>query len=102
LHIDDGDLAMTDHLYAKDYDHPSYSQLGYHAFQDFFTFGEMIGLLPASIHKKMLALLDKSREVEAMVHRSFLKKFMKEEYLKWNFDKLKRLKTNISSRLITI
>jgi serine/threonine-protein kinase HipA len=35
MHIDDGDYALTDHLHDKDYDHPSYRQLGYHAFDDF-------------------------------------------------------------------
>jgi hypothetical protein len=62
----------------------------------------MIGLLPVRIHKMLLAFLDKSTEVEAMVQRSFLNKFMKVENLRWYSEKLKRLQKSVSGRLITI
>lgn len=96
LHINDGDFALTEHLYNGDYNHPSYRVLGYHAYDDFFTFGARMNLLPKRIHKMLRSFLDKSAQVEALTLHSFLNEPMQKEYLRLYKDKLRRLQTSIS------
>ena len=96
LHIDDGDFALADHLYDKDYEHPSFNKLGYHAFDDFFTFGEKMNLIPNRIKKMLLAFLDKTEQVETLVNNSFLNENMKAAYLHGYNDKLRRFQTSVA------
>jgi serine/threonine-protein kinase HipA len=94
IHVDDSDLALTGGLYEKDYTHPSFSHYGFYAFDDFFEFGQRIGLIPVRIKRVITALLQKQTEVELMVARSFLSDRNKKNYLETYFNKHKRLTTS--------
>jgi serine/threonine-protein kinase HipA len=94
LHIDDDDFAFENRLYADDEKAESYSKYGFHTYKDFYQFGVKIGLLPIRV-KKMLTLLTSKKElVEDYVAKSYLSNELKAQYLKFYYDKLKRLQTD--------
>lgn len=97
LHVNDGDFALTDNLYDNDYEHPSYATFGYHAYDDFYTFGIKMNLMPQRVKRILLTFLNKTEDVEGMIARSFLSDTMKTLYLHWYHDKLRRLKQSLSS-----
>jgi serine/threonine-protein kinase HipA len=99
LHIDDGDFALTNHLYDGDYEHPSYATLGYHAFDDFYTFGLKMQLMPIRVKKMLNGFLVNTDKVEEMVANSFLNDKMKWQYIYWYHDKLRRLNVSVSGLL---
>jgi serine/threonine-protein kinase HipA len=100
LHIQDGDFALEDRLYEGDYNHPSFSHYGYHAYDDFYDFGIKIGLRPKRIEAFMSNFLGKKEQVEALVKQSFLKEEMQQRYLQLYYDKLLRLKKSLSGKLV--
>lgn len=95
LHIDDSDFALSDGLYPKDYEHPSFAHFGFYAYQDFFDFGLKMGLVPKRIERFMNNFLSHEDEVKAIVARSFLSEEMQVLYLKYYTDKLLRLNARI-------
>ncbi|MCA0380674.1 MAG: HipA domain-containing protein [Bacteroidetes bacterium] len=95
LHIEDGDFALHDRLYEKDYEHPSYAHYGYHAYDDFYDFGLKMGLLPVRVQRILNSFLHKTEAVEALVANSFLSPTMRQQYLHWYHDKLRRLQTSM-------
>jgi len=99
LHIDDGDLALSDGLYPGDYDHPSFATYGHYCFDDFYEFGVRIGLVPIRIKKMIISFLNHSEKVEQMVNRSFLNDDIKLEYIKHYADKHRRLSTSLQNFL---
>ena len=98
LHIDDGDFALEDRLYEDDYKHPSFAHYGFHAYDDFYDFGIMIGLVPKRITQFLDLFSSKTIEVESLLSRSFLSDNLKSEYLKHYNDKLNRLKVSLSGK----
>jgi serine/threonine-protein kinase HipA len=96
LHIEDGDFALEDRLYEGDYKHPSYAQYGFHGYNDFYDFGIKIGLVSKRITQFLDLFLSKTKEVEALVVKSFLSQELKELYLELYYDKLKRLGTTVA------
>jgi serine/threonine-protein kinase HipA len=102
IHVDDSDLALTGGLYEKDYSYPSFKHYGFYAFDDFFEFGQRIGLIPARIKRIIIALLQKENEVPLMVKRSFLSEGNKKRYLDLYADKHKRLSTSLQNLLIAM
>lgn len=95
LHVDDSDLALTNGLYQKDYEYPSYAHYGYYAFDDFLEFGERIGLLPQRAKRMIVHFLNKTEQVENLVQKSFLNEDMKTKYVSLYKDKHKRLSTSL-------
>ncbi|MEZ5045640.1 MAG: HipA domain-containing protein [Chitinophagaceae bacterium] len=95
LHIEDGDFALEDRLYENDYKHESYAHYGFHAYDDFYDFGIMMGLIPKRITNFLHNFLTKEKEVESFVARSFLSDELKPVYLKHYYDKLNRLKCSL-------
>lgn len=95
IHIDDGDIALSDGLYAKDYDHPSFATFGHYCFDDFYEFGVRIGLVPIRIKKMLLQFIEGAEKVEQFVSRSFLNDETKSLYLNHYFDKQRRLSTSL-------
>lgn len=93
LHITDSDFALEDRLYEGDYDHPSFSAYGFHGYDDFYDFGIKMGLVPKRITQFLTLFLSKTKEVEALVAKCFLSDELKEMYLKYYTNKLKRLST---------
>lgn len=95
LHINDGDFALEDRLYEDDYKHPSFSHYGFHAYDDFYDFGILLGIVPKRVEKFMQNFLSHESEVEKLVARSFLSAELKPVYLQHYYDKLNRLKKSL-------
>ncbi len=100
LHISDGDFALEDRLYAEDFKHPSYAHYGFHAYDDFYDFGIMLGIVPKRVSQFLENFLTKEQEVESLVARSFLSEKLKPVYLKHYYDKLKRLRLSLAKRIL--
>jgi serine/threonine-protein kinase HipA len=96
LHVEDSDFALEDRLYEDDYKHPSFSIYGFHGYTDFYDFGIKIGLVPKRITQFLKLFLSNTIEVEALVAKSFLSDELQELYLKYYYDKLKRLGTSLA------
>ena len=94
LHIDDGDFALGDRLYAGDENYESYAKYGFHGYDDFYKLGEMFKMRPQRIEHFLNLFTSKKEQVEDLVSRSFLNDEMKQLYLKHYYDKLNRLKTS--------
>jgi len=99
LHIDDGDFALDNNLYDKDYEHPSFATFGFHAYDDFFDFGLKIGLMESRVKKALALFMSKTAMVEDFVARSFLSDELKIKYLHYYQDKLKRLNLSLSNKI---
>jgi serine/threonine-protein kinase HipA len=99
LHIDDGDFALEDRLYDKDYEHPSFAHYGYHAYDDFYDFAVKIGLLPKRITMILANFLDKSEGVKKLIERSFLNNELKETYFQLYTSKRFRLLSSLSEKV---
>jgi serine/threonine-protein kinase HipA len=99
LHIDDNDFALDDRLYKEDYNHASFSNYGCHAYDDFYDFGIMMGLLPKRITSFLHLFLSKKMEVENLIAKCFLSQELKPIYLNYYYDKLKRLGMSLSGKI---
>lgn len=94
LHINDGDMALTNGLYEKDYEHESFAKYGFYAYDDFFNLGEKMGLRTKRVEYYLNHFTTKKEQVEDFVSRSYLNDEMKKFYLHHYYDKLSRLKTS--------
>jgi serine/threonine-protein kinase HipA len=99
LHVADGDFALEDRLYENDFKHESFAHYGFHAYDDFYDFGIMIGLMPKRVTNFLYNFLTKENEVESLVARSFLSDELKPIYIKHYHDKLNRLKMSLSKKV---
>ncbi len=95
LHINDGDFGLEDRLYENDHTHPSYAHFGFHTYTDFYDFGIKIGLLPTRVEKILTRFTSHEDKVVDYVQRSYLSVTLKDLYIKWYYDKLKRLRTKL-------
>jgi serine/threonine-protein kinase HipA len=91
VHIDDGDMALHNGLYKKDYEHPSFGTYGFYAYDDFYEFGKRIGLVPVRIKRMLGNFLQDENEVYSLVARSFLNEEVKATYMQLYKDKKQRL-----------
>lgn len=95
IHIDDGDLALTQGLYPGDHLHPSFATFGHYCFDDFYEFGKRIGLVPIRIKKMLLQFREGGEKIEQLTSRSLLDEDTKALYLKLYADKWRRLSTSL-------
>ncbi|MBB1283226.1 HipA domain-containing protein [Flavisolibacter sp. BT320] len=95
IHIDDGDMGLSDGLYENDHEHPSFATYGHYCFDDFYEFGKRIGLVPVRIKRLLLKFLDETEAVQDKVENSFLDPEMKAQYMRHYQDKHKRLSTSL-------
>jgi len=96
LHIEDGDMALEEGLYAGDYTHPSFEKSGYYAYDDFYDFGIKIHLKEQRIQAFLANFLDKSDQVLSLIKRSFLSEVMQQKYAALYQDRLRRLRFSVS------
>jgi serine/threonine-protein kinase HipA len=99
IHVDDGDLALTDGLYKNDFDYPSYYSYGFYAFDDFMEFGKRIGLLPQRIKRMLQKFLSNEEKVHALIKRSFLNESTKKKYTDLYNDKRRRISKSLTGLL---
>ncbi len=95
LHTRDGFMALENGLYEKDFEHTSFSKLGYYGYNDFVFFGEKIGLLNSRIRRMMDDFLQHTPAVEKLINQSFLNNETKLEYFKNYQQRLQMLSTKI-------
>ncbi|MBL7932519.1 MAG: hypothetical protein JNL60_11490, partial [Bacteroidia bacterium] len=80
-------------------DHPSFSALGYYAYDDFFDFGLALGLKDTRI-KKMLDLMRADQPtVHTLIAHSYLNAETKDQYTTLYKSKLLRLNNSIAKRV---
>ncbi len=99
LHINDSDLALTDGLYDKDYEYPSYKSYGYYAYDDFVEFGTRTGLLPQRVRRMLLPYITRQQKVLTLISNSYLTPDAKSLYLVQYEERLTRLQQSFSGIL---
>jgi serine/threonine-protein kinase HipA len=85
----DADTALA--LFKDDFETESYKANAFYAKDDFFLFGERIGMKPVRIHLLLEKFVNKFSNLEAMIHRSTFKDRSKSLYLDLVRDRIKRL-----------
>jgi serine/threonine-protein kinase HipA len=99
LHITDNDLALTDGLYEKDYEYPSYGSYGYYAYDDFMEFGTRIGLLRQRVRRMLLPFITRQPKVSELTGNSYLDAGTKSLYLVQYEERRLRLNQSFSGIL---
>ncbi len=99
LHVDDGFFALEDGLYEGDLAHPSFSRLGYYAYDDFYVFGQKINLNEKRIKHLLLPFTEHEAAVFELVSRSFLTPEMQKKYLAAYQNRLKMIRTSLSEKI---
>ncbi|WP_236614063.1 HipA domain-containing protein [Nafulsella turpanensis] len=69
----------------------AYEAYGFYTYEDFYLFGQGLGIKPSRVEKIIGAFAEEKPLVKAIIDRSFLKEEIKEEYLRLYRDKLTRL-----------
>jgi len=99
IHVKDADMALKNGLSEKSFDHPSFSALGFYAYDDFFDFGTALSLKEIRIRKILELMRTKNEPVNTLIKNSFLDKETKTEYEKHYINKLKRLNISLDKRI---
>jgi serine/threonine-protein kinase HipA len=99
LHVNDPDMALKGGLSDESFDHPSFSVLGYYAFDDFLDFGLALGLKEIRIRKMLDLMRTEKTAVYGLIAHSYLNDESKELYVKLYKDKLRRLNNSAGKRL---
>jgi len=99
IHVNDPDMALTGGLSEESLHHPSFSALGFYAYDDFFDFGLQLGMQS----KRVLKIIDIMRKENVLVYtliaHSFLNDETKNTYAALYKEKLSRLNISISNRI---
>ena len=89
LHLsNDTDLAL--HLFEDGFSN-TYLKYGFYVYDDFFRFGEKLGIRNIRINKLITDFKVKDEQVIDLIHRSFLKNSLKELYIDYYREKIDRL-----------
>lgn len=99
IHVNDPDMAFARGLSDESFDHPSFSALGFYAYDDFVDFGLQLNLKQTRIAGIMELMRSPQPLVSQLTSHSFLDKDTKEVYLKLFKDKLSRLNISLSKRI---
>ena len=96
IHVEDSDMALKGGLSDDSFKPPSFSALGYYAYDDFLLFGLALGLKDARI-KKILDLMRADQPaVDTLIAHSYLNAETKDQYATLYKSKLLRLNTSIA------
>jgi len=100
LHVEDTSMALSDGLFANDFETESFKVNGYYAYDDFYTFGLTIGLKENRLTKILNDFrLEHQVEVKNMISRSFLSEGLKERYYNSYLDRLKLLNYSLTQKI---
>ena len=86
--ISENDTALD--LYADDIKDPFYQTHGFYGRPHFEELGRRIGILPRRTSAIIDSLLHQTEKVKAMVDGSFLSEEIREKYVGYYMDKVKR------------
>lgn len=99
IHVNDADMALKGGLSDESFNHPSYSTLGYYAYDDFLDFALALGLKEIRVRKILDFMRIEHPTVHSLISRSFLDESTREEYHQLFKEKLSRLNTSLEKRL---
>ncbi|WP_127127567.1 HipA domain-containing protein [Pseudoflavitalea rhizosphaerae] len=92
LHINDGNLALSEGLYENDYEEASFSKYGYYTQHSFLKFAKRIGIKKELATKTLNDMLAADYQVPEIVNRSFMSKEGKKKYLSVFGERKQRLR----------
>ncbi|MDP2387972.1 MAG: HipA domain-containing protein [Bacteroidota bacterium] len=99
IHVNDSFMALKEGLTEDSFEHPSFSALGYFAYDDFFDFGLRLDLKEIRIKKIIDQLRTENNTVYNLVAHSFLDNETKQKYAELYKEKLVRLNISFSKRI---
>lgn len=99
LHVNDSDMALKSGLGDASFDHPSFSTLGYYAYDDFFDFAINLGIKESRTHNILELMRADHKEIHQLIAHSFLNEETKQLYIKEYKNKLSRIKTSLSKKI---
>jgi serine/threonine-protein kinase HipA len=85
----ESDTALD--LFEGDTSHEYYASYGHYGKPHFEELAKRLGILPKRSDAIIQGLLQKTEEVKAMIHESYLSKEAKEKYLNYYLDKMRRM-----------
>lgn len=98
LHVNDTDVALKDGIF-KDFEMtPSFEANGFYAFDDFWEFGQRIGLIETRLSRILEIFATEHEEVFALINRSFLNEEMKFRYVEHYRQKVKAVGYSFSGQ----
>jgi serine/threonine-protein kinase HipA len=97
IHVEDSPLALKGGLTAQT--HPSFSALGFYAYDDFFDFGLELGLKESRVKKILDLMRTENPATHGLIGRSFLEDQTKELYRHLYRENLERLNISLSGKL---
>lgn len=83
--------AMALDLFMDDFVTKEYNILGFYSYNDFYEFGNRLGILPNRSTKLLDAFLDKSEKVKYLIDNSFLSDELRQIYYQQYENRLKGL-----------
>jgi len=89
-------FALRDGLFSHDYETKSFAVLGYYAYDDFFEFGQRIGMMESRIRAILNKYRTKNQMVLKLIQSSFLTDPVKQVYESHYLDRLKMLNTSLT------
>lgn len=98
IHIDDNAMALDDGLFSNDYETDSFKHNGFYAYDDFFEFGQKLGISERRVHIIIKPFIQENEQVIALIQQSFLNAACQTLYLDCYQDRLLKLAYSFSSR----
>ena len=81
LHVDDTDFALNKKLFQDNFQSPEWRKNGHAAGNDFIELGKRIGIPEGRIRPLLDPFLERQKEVESLINRSFLNEPSRRAYL---------------------
>jgi len=91
LHVDDSALALKDGLFKDFETTDSFEANGFYAYDDFYEFGNRIGILASRLEKILEKFTTEQERVHELISHSYLNDDMKENYRATYMDRLRAL-----------
>jgi serine/threonine-protein kinase HipA len=100
IHVNDAAMALKDGLSEDSLQHPSFSALGFYAYDDFLDFGIQLELNENRVRKILEHMRTENQEVYTLISHSYLDAETKEQYRKFYKENLARLNNSFSGRIV--
>jgi serine/threonine-protein kinase HipA len=98
IHVQDSAMALKSGLSEASLDHPSFSALGYYAYDDFLDFGLELGLKETRVRKTLHLMKTENEEVYTLINHSYLDTETKDLYRAYYKENLIRLNISFSKK----
>jgi serine/threonine-protein kinase HipA len=91
IHVSDTDFALKKALFADGFRSVLWQKTGHPTKDDFYKFGEVIGVPPKRIEKLLMPFLTRQEKVAQLTENSFLSDPIKQAYLNYYYQKINLL-----------